>query len=697
MLSGNGLKTLLLSGVIVFCFSHLRVQSSPFVIGYERFHSETPSIEGGRLLFNELGCVNCHDHPTGLPTRKGPRLDGLLQRARSDWVEAFLGDPDSMKRGATMPNMDLSDEEIEATKHYLASLKLKKKIPKAFKFVNADRGMRLYHTIGCVSCHTPDSDFDEDENRAQADGLSYPNVPFPDLQEKYDIHSLSAYLFKPHDFSSHGRMPKFTLEREDGGDLAAYLLEYTNGDSTNYPKIQSLEFDVAQANEGRKVLVSKNCIACHDFPQAERLRRKGLTKIRSTDFPSGDHPEYALSENQWQSITLFLNRRDKRAPVSTILESLNCVACHDRNSIGGPDTDRKKYFTGDHDLGDAGRFPPTLSDAGRKLQPKWLEGAIKGKRSIRPYLRVQMPDFGVSTKGLSKRFVNEDKVSVAKKSPNKNTEEGRTLLGTHGGLNCITCHGWDDRRSLGISSINLGNVHERLQVDWFREYLINPSVHRPNNLMPSFWPEGIASNQEILDGNTQAQINAIYSFSKYGVGLPEGFPDLKTNEFEIIPIDRPIVQRSFMKGVGTHALLIGYPEGIHFAFDAKSGNPAMMWKGRFFDAYTTWFSRFPEFEKPLGEEVVRWTGTDDSSGSQYRGYRFDSDGTPEFLVELKGAILYERLQPVTSESGELSVQRTVRYTNEIQWDDFRLKHPRRVNVTEVETGDPMTRKFVYQW
>ena len=148
---------------------------------------------------------------------------------------------------------------------------------------------------------------------------------------------------------------------------------------------------------------------------------------------------------------------------------------------------------------------------------------------------------------------------------------------------------------------------------------------------------------------------------------------------------------------GAHALLIGYPEGIHFAFDAKSGNPAMMWKGRFFDAYTTWFSRFPEFEKPLGEEVVRWTGTDDSSGSQYRGYRFDSDGTPEFLVELKGAILYERLQPVTSESGELSVQRTVRYTNEIQWDDFRLKHPRRVNVTEVETGDPMTRKFVYQW
>lgn len=694
----------LFRGILVFVSvfgiqsSFAQAQTSPLVIGYERFHSEKPSLEGGRLLFNELGCVNCHNHPTGLPERKGPRLEGLASRVQHEWIEAFLKNPSATKPGSNMPQMHLSDEEIEAATHYLASLKLKKKkLPKAFKFVNAERGMQLYHSIGCVSCHAPDSSFEQDMGSPEANAFSYPHIAFPNLKEKYDIHSLSAYLFKPHDFSPHGRMPKFTLEREDGGDLAAYLLEYTDGDSTNYPKIQSFDFDASQANEGRKVLISKNCVACHDFPKAERLNRKTLTKIRSTEFPSEKHPDYALSENQRQSINLFLEKGKKRVAVATFLESLNCVACHDRGSIGGPDTARKPYFTGDHSLGDAGRFPPSLSGAGRKFQPKWLEDAINGEKPIRPYLRVQMPDFGESTKKLTKRFMNEDRISDFKKFSDKDTEVGRKLLGTQGGLNCITCHGWGDRRSMGIQSINLSNLHERLQVNWFRDYLINPNAHRPNTLMPSFWPGGIASNQEILDGDTRAQIDAIYSFSKYGHGLPEGFADLNSSEFEIIPTDRPVVQRSFVEGIGTHALLVGYPEGIHFAFDAQSGNPAMMWKGRFFDAYNTWFSRFPEFEKPLGESVVHWAATEDSSGSQYRGYRFDHDGIPEFLVEAKGAVLYERLQPVKNESGDLSMQRTIRYSSEIQLADFRLKHPLGVNVTEVETSDPMTRRFIYQW
>ncbi len=95
--------------------------------------------------------------------------------------------------------------------------------------------------------------------------------------------------------------------------------------------------------------------------------------------------------------------------------------------------------------------------------------------------------------------------------------------------------------------------------------------------------------------------------------------------------------------------------------------------------------------------MVHWAATEDSSGSQYRGYRFDHDGIPEFLVEAKGAVLYERLQPVKNESGDLSMQRTIRYSSEIQLADFRLKHPLGVNVTEVETSDPMTRRFIYQW
>ena len=45
--------------------------------------------------------------------------------------------------------------------------------------------------------------------------------------------------------------------------------------------------------------------------------------------------------------------------------------------------------------------------------------------------------------------------------------------------------------------------------------------------------------------------------------------------------------RTFMKGVGTHAIAVEYPEGIHAAFDALKVRFALAWRGRFLDAEST--------------------------------------------------------------------------------------------------------------
>jgi hypothetical protein len=47
-------------------------QAEPLVIGYERFHSETPSAVGGAILFSELGCANCHGGSKVVIPRKRP-------------------------------------------------------------------------------------------------------------------------------------------------------------------------------------------------------------------------------------------------------------------------------------------------------------------------------------------------------------------------------------------------------------------------------------------------------------------------------------------------------------------------------------------------------------------------------------------------------------------------------------------------
>ncbi|MBP6602927.1 MAG: hypothetical protein KA250_14040, partial [Verrucomicrobiales bacterium] len=56
------------------------VSGKPFVVGYERFYADSPTVEGGALLFSELGCANCHGGSTVVIPRKGPSLMDLAQR-----------------------------------------------------------------------------------------------------------------------------------------------------------------------------------------------------------------------------------------------------------------------------------------------------------------------------------------------------------------------------------------------------------------------------------------------------------------------------------------------------------------------------------------------------------------------------------------------------------------------------------------
>ena len=65
----------------------------PLVVAFDRFHAKQPTAEGGRLLFNELGCANCHGGDTGLPARRGPNLMDVTQRVQAGWLRAFLTDP----------------------------------------------------------------------------------------------------------------------------------------------------------------------------------------------------------------------------------------------------------------------------------------------------------------------------------------------------------------------------------------------------------------------------------------------------------------------------------------------------------------------------------------------------------------------------------------------------------------------------
>ena len=676
----------------------LTARAEPLVVGFDRFHSAQPTVEGGRLLFNELGCANCHGGETGLPSRRGPDLNGVTQRVQTGWLRKFLANPSAAHEGTNMPHL-IEEPEVEPVLHYLGSLKPKVPVKvKPLRHVNVAQGGELFHTIGCVACHAPGKNFQPADGLPKESDFTHRSVDFPKLAEKHVLSSLADFIRDPLKLRADGRMPRTAMDEQDAVDIAGWLLNFEGSDGTVAPKISPFVADKALVDRGRTLVAALRCAACHDLPKD--VAAKPVPLQRSSGGCVGDSkvagvPRYDLSVPQREALEKFLAQRTDVASspqIATLsLEALNCLACHDRDGRGGPDAGRKAYFLGDHNLGDTGRYPPPLTGVGRKLQPDWLAKVLTGEFRVRPYLQTKMPVYGAATATLGALLAKADVKTETPLSGGDDTA-GRKLVGTLGGVGCIICHRWGEHAALGIQALDLSNLGQRIQPGWFREYVVNPANYRAGTLMPSFWPEGKAANGDILGGDTDKQIASIYSFAKSANGEPEGFPVTANGAFEIIPKERPIVQRTFMEGVGTHAILVGFPSGTHFAYDGKNARPALAWKGKFFDGYNTWFSRFAPFEKPLGSAIVKWPAPSASTSDvRFEGYRLDAQGVPTFLLSVGGVRVEEHF--VGIENG----LRRIIAADAAVLKNFSIAHPDGVTVAEDPTSAPGRRSFTYSW
>lgn len=678
------------------------LRAEPLVVGFDRFHAGQPDAAGGRLLYNELGCAHCHGGETGLPARGGPDLRTVTARAQADWLAAFIADPARLHPGTAMPRLLAAQPDPVAAAgdiaHYLGTLgPAVNARPRALRHINAERGRDLYHTRGCVACHAPRADYTPAEERPAASEFTHRSVGLPALADKYVLATLAEFIRDPLKTRPDGRMPRTELDDQDALDVAAYLLGLGGSDGEAAPKLAAFRSTPARAERGRQLVTALRCAACHDLPAEAAatpvpLRDPAAGCLEAA--PAAGVPQFGLTVAQRRALQAYLAERERplAEPIraALALEALNCAACHERDGRGGPDAARRAYFQGDHNLGDTGKLPPPLTGAGAKLQPDWLARTLKGTARVRPYLQTKMPVYGAATDALPGLLAAAD-ARPAPALPPGDIEAGRKLFGTQGGAGCITCHGWGERASLGIHALDISNLSRRLQPRWLRDYLVDPAAFRPGTLMPSFWPGGKAANTEVLGGDTDRQIASLLAFARDGQGLPEGFPATATREFELTPTDRPIVLRTFLDGVGTHAILVGFPAGYHLAYDGRAGRPALAWHGRFFDAYGTWFSRFAPFEKPLGEAVVRWPATEPGGDTRCNGYRLDAAGVPTFLLAVGGVAVEDRFEAFPG-----GLRRRVQWDAEAR-PNLPVTHPAGVTVTAAPESRPGRLEFVYTW
>ena len=412
--------------------------------------------------------------------------------------------------------------------------------------------------------------------------------------------------------------------------------------------------------------------------------------------PPAGVPDYRFDEDTRDAlrtaIALMSAPLSSSAKIDHSLGAFRCTACHVRDGNGGVPMELDAFLeTSEPDLGDHARRPPQLTGIGGKLRRTWMERVLFDGASVRPYMGTRMPIFGEGNVGhLPALFAEVDAqpaITFAKPKGDQKREyhdAAREMLGTTS-LGCVTCHAFNAKPAPTFQGIDLITSPDRLQERWFRDLLIAPQKTLPGVIMPESWPGGVALHDTLLDGDTDKQINAIWDYLTLGRSArdPKGIAQPR---WDVDVADRPKVYRGRSRVAGFRGIAVGFPEGIHYAFDANNGALAAIWRGDFVSV--NWNGQGAGDFNPRARAVelardvallekvagnapwpLRPTMTKEAPinpdptyprqhGYRFRGYHLGKDGTPTLRYALGDVLVEDRLVPIEVK-GQKALRRTL--------------------------------------
>lgn len=664
----------LLLAVVLPALGSLRAEL-PVIGGLERERAEKFA---GAVLVSELGCAACHaSGQTAFAAKAGPDLSAVGARVNGGHLRRFIASPSGVKPGTTMPEVlghlpeAQRDETAKALAHYLATLgkPVASALPKAEA---VERGRTLYHSVGCVACHSPEKALPG-------------SVPLGPLTQKYTLAALTEFLKDPLTARPGGRMPDSHLEHAEAEDIASYLLREQKA------PLESFQPDAALAAGGRQLFIEHRCHACHST--GEKVAPPplmALSKARPGEGclseKRGAWPHFPLSEKQRAAVKSALAEEAKTwAPAEQVqltLTRLNCIACHQRDGLGGVATHRSEYFTGrEESLGEQGRIPPPLTGVGAKLKAASLREVVANGAGVRTTMNTRMPKFGgANAEPLVAALKQLDTLPPVQfervPSAAKPHNAGRELAGTKG-LNCIACHTFRGRAA-AIRGPELTTMTERLEENWFHHFLAQPQRFAPLTVMPGFWPDGKSALPAVLGGDPGQQRDALWQFLAQGpeAGEPAG---LVLEPLVVEVRDEAVIVRRAFPGIGKRGIGVGYPGGINLAFDAAQMRLASVWSGGFIEASGLWRGQGSGQARLLGKDVVNfppgpafavlespttaWPALDPTPGKPpftFKGYTLDAQQRPTFRYALGDFTVEDAFIERRDSAGKLLLERTLK-------------------------------------
>ena len=359
------------------------------------------------------------------------------------------------------------------------------------------------------------------------------------------------------------------------------------------------------------------------------------------------------------------------------LATFNCIACHEREGLGGVAPERNEYFVGTKgELGNEGRIPPPLTHVGAKLQTSWIKEVLLNGAEQRDYLAARMPRFGTeNVEHLVDLFEKVDAIEEVEFEPIEDVAAMKSAghqLVVATGFSCIACHDFNGQKASGPGAMDIIHATDRLKKDWFYWFMLDPARFRPNTIMPAAWPGGHAFKKDILDGDSKRQIESIWVYLEDGtraknpIGLSRKSPELRVTDETVIARGRG--------NAGYRGIAVGYPERLSLAFDSEEMNLRLIWKGKFATAQPNRFSAIGdqriEFAPGIpfhGLETLddNWPykrKTDylfpQDHGYRFRGYYLTKRKRPTFMYDYGDVRVEEHFEDVLDDEKQPFFRRT---------------------------------------
>jgi len=409
--------------------------------------------EAGLTLINSLGCMACHTRePDSDSVTTETQTEALLfgggsladvgNKRSAEWFNTWLRNPESLNRSHRMPLFKLTSQERRRLALGLAALRINgKTLPSVEAPSTSDnmvrQGKQLIHDLGCRSCHVVAAK--QTELKTQ----------FPSLisgSEKQTDWKKSCVRDRP---ASNGKpfQPAF-------GQVAHEAIKAFVG---SIPKNAA---QPAVADHGHRLLVTRNCTACHP-----RGLRQGLAamagKIATTD-----------AELRGQAPSLV---------------------------------------------------PPNLNALGDRLLDEALAKAVSGEQKRRmDWKLVRMPEFKHSEadrQALVDYFISSDRIPDnaptwgIKDDDSKISDQllviGQELVGPKG-FSCIACHQVGDyvpkKAAMGTRGSDLVGLGNRMRHSYFVRWTRSPLRIVPGVEMPSY----TKAVHGVLGDDADAQLETLW-------------------------------------------------------------------------------------------------------------------------------------------------------------------------------------------